>query len=113
MLFSGQRRIELVNLLGDHHLLLVNLGQVGEPVGVCLTVENQFAVQHNFQPALMDRGQLDCHITGVMGGPQLCRHPRGDGVIASSQAINDFNFYFAKFWIGHVPPKQWTDMTEV
>ena len=103
-LIAGERGVEVIDFLGHDHLQLVNLGPVGIPALVFLAVEDLLAVQEYLKPARSLGGHLDGHVSGVLGGPQLGRQPRGDRVVASRHAVDDIDFNFTEFRRWHITP---------
>ena len=55
------------------------------------------AIQIDFQSSSVGWGHLDGYVAWGVRAEELCRQPRGDGEVASRDAINDFRFYFAVF----------------
>ena len=64
-------------------------------------VKDLVAVNVNLQAAASGWGQFYGNITRVVGPPKFRRQPRGDRVVTSRDAIDDLDFYFAKFSVGH------------
>ena len=104
LLIASQCRFELEYLFGDHHLELVDLGQIGESRRILFTVENLFPIQVDLQAALTGGGEPYGYVPGILVAVKLRRHPRGDREVPSRHAKRDFNIYFAVLGSWHIPP---------
>ena len=105
------RRFELVvcghwlgQPLSDSRPQLLHPGQVRVLASLIRTVENLVPVQVHFQPTRIGWGQLDGNVTGVLRAPDLGRQPRGDGVVPSRHAVDDFYFNFPELCSRHNAP---------
>ena len=102
---AGDRGIEVIDFFADQKLELVEPADAGVDTSFFLAVEDFLAVDVDFKASAPGGGQLDGDIPGILRPPELCRQPRGDRVVASRNAIKDFNFYFSELGCGHVAPE--------
>ncbi len=84
------------NLLGDLHLQFIDHAQVGECPGF-FAVKYLGSVQVDFQASFVRGRHLDGDVAGGVGTEELGRQPRGDGIVASSYAVDNLSFYFSVF----------------
>ena len=103
-LTGGGSLFDFKNFLGDDHFQFVGPGQVGVYAILVFSVENLVPVQVHFQPTRIGWGQLDGNVTGVLRAPELGRQPRGDGVVPSRHAVDDFYFNFPELCSRHNAP---------
>ena len=96
----GRCLLGFKHLFHQDHLQFVDLPEV-RVSSVGALVEDLVAVNVNLQAAASGWGQLYGNITRVVGPPKFRRQPRGDRVVTSRDAIDDLDFYFAKFSVGH------------
>ncbi len=98
---AGLSIFEVEELLGDGHLELVDLAEIGEAT-VSLAVEDYIAVQVHLETAPVGGSHLDGDIAGCVGLEELRRQPRGDREVASSHTVDNFSFDLAVFGTWHV-----------
>ena len=99
---GGDFVLNVKDALGDDHFEFVDLAVAGVFVARFVkAVENLGAVQIDFQAAFVGGRQFDGDVAGVLRAPEFGRQPRGESVVASRDAVDDFKFHFAKLGTGH------------
>ena len=97
----GRCLLGFKHLFHQDHLKFVDLPEVRVST-VGALVEYLVAVNIDLQPPFSGRGQFYGDVARIVGPPKFRRQPRGDWVITSRDAIDDLDFYFAKFSAGHI-----------
>ena len=103
---KGLGIFEIEQLLGDGHLELVDLAEIGEST-VGLAVKDHIAVEMDLEAATVRWGHLDGDIARRVGLEKLRRQPRGDREVASSYTVNDFSFDLSVFRDCHIFTLAW------
>ena len=99
---GGDFVLNIKDALGHDHFEFVDLAIAGVFVARFVkAVEDLGAVQIDFQAALVGGRQFDGNVAGVLRAPEFGRQPRGESVVASRDAVDNFKFHFAELGTGH------------
>ena len=99
---GGDFVLNIKDALGHDHFEFVDLAIARVFVARFVkAVEDLGAVQVDFQAALVGGSQFDGNVAGVLRAPEFGRQPRGESVVASRDAVDNFKFHFAELGTGH------------
>ena len=87
-LIVGRRRLESLQLGVNELTHLPYPFQVGVDVAFALLVEDPLTIEEYFHDALSARGNCNGDICAIVP-EKFIRHPRGDSVVLSTNAVGD------------------------
>ena len=87
-LIVGRRRLESLQLGIDELTHLPYPFQVGVDVAFALLIEDPLTIEEHFHDALSAGGDSNGNVRAVVP-EKFIRHPRGDSVVLSTNAVGD------------------------
>lgn len=87
-LIVGRRRLESLQLGIDELTHLPYPFQIGVDVAFALLVEDPLTIEEHFHDALSAGGNRDSNVRAVVP-EKFIRHPRGDSVVLSTNAVGN------------------------